>query len=363
MRQPGGETDKRRKAEVPLKILIVKRDKIGDLLLTTPMLSHLRASLPRAEIHLLANDYNAWVVADHPAIDRRWIYRRSRVGRRVRPLAAVQGAIQALQLRAQGFDWVIVANGSESHRAIRRGVMTGARRVVAYAADPAKYPRLTDPLAARTGRHESDLLLDMLAPLGVIAPSTMLYPQFRLSAAAQDFALGWLAGQGLRPGGYVVLGLGARRAKKQPDTAQVLRWSAHLRQAFGLDTVFMWTPGRSDNPLYPGDDDVAEPVLAAGAPQLHPFRGAIEPALGLIWNARASIFPDSGLMHFAAASPGGVVGLFADTSVSPHPDQWGPRGPRARWLEADISVSELSDAQLFDQLAPLLQQSPELPGD
>lgn len=46
-----------------MKILIVKRGKIGDLLLTTPMLRHLRASPPDAQIHLLANDYNAWVVA------------------------------------------------------------------------------------------------------------------------------------------------------------------------------------------------------------------------------------------------------------------------------------------------------------
>ena len=337
-----------------MKILIIKRDKIGDLLLTTPMLSHLRASLPHAEIHLLANDYNAWVVADHPAIDRRWIYRRARVGRSVRPMAALHSAFQALQLRAQRFDWVVVANGSESHRAIRRGLMTGARRVVAYAADRARYPRLTDALAPGSGRHEADLLLDMLAPLGIATPSTTVHPQFRLSVSAQRFATGWLAQQDLQPGRYVVLGLGACRAKKQPDTAQVLRWSARLRRDFGLDTVFIWTPGRSDNPLYPGDDDVAEPVLAAAAPQLHPFRGAIEPALGLIWNARASIFPDSGLMHFAAASPGGVLGLFADTGVSPHPDQWGPRGPRAQWLEANLSVSELSDADVFAKLEPLL---------
>ena len=39
------------------KILILKRDKIGDMLLTTPMLSLLRQALPDAEIHLLANDY------------------------------------------------------------------------------------------------------------------------------------------------------------------------------------------------------------------------------------------------------------------------------------------------------------------
>ena len=49
-----------------VKILVIKRDKLGDLLLTTPMLAHLRASLPHARIDLLANDYNAWVVADEP---------------------------------------------------------------------------------------------------------------------------------------------------------------------------------------------------------------------------------------------------------------------------------------------------------
>ena len=42
-----------------MKVLVVKRDKLGDLLLATPMLAHLRASLPQAQIHLLANDYNA----------------------------------------------------------------------------------------------------------------------------------------------------------------------------------------------------------------------------------------------------------------------------------------------------------------
>ena len=45
-----------------MKVLIVKRDKLGDLLLTTPMLAHLKASRPQVEVHLLANDYNAWVV-------------------------------------------------------------------------------------------------------------------------------------------------------------------------------------------------------------------------------------------------------------------------------------------------------------
>jgi heptosyltransferase III len=137
----------------------------------------------------------------------------------------------------------------------------------------------------------------------------------------------------------------------------VLRWAQRLKDGHGLDTVFMWTPGAADDPRYPGDDAVAEPVLAAGLTCLHPFRGPIPPALGLIWQARASVFPDSGLMHFAAASPGGVLGLFADTTVSPSPAQWGPCGPRSTFLEAAHSVAELSDESVFAALAGALSST------
>ena len=87
---------------------------------------------------------------------------------------------------------------------------------------------------------------------------------------------------------------------------------------------------------------------------LHPFRGPIPEALGLIFHARTSIIPDSGLMHFAAASPGGVLGLFADPADSAPAARWSPRGPRAAWLEAARRVSELADETVFASLAPLL---------
>jgi hypothetical protein len=59
-------------------------------------------------------------------------------------------------------------------------------------------------------------------------------------------------------------------------------------------------------------------------------------------------------MHFAAASPGGVVGLFADCGRLSSPALWGPRGPRAVTLEAERAVSELDDEAVFAALAPLL---------
>jgi heptosyltransferase-3 len=337
-----------------LKILIIKRDKLGDLLLTTPLLAHLRAAAPQAQIHLLANDYNAWVVADEPAIDRCWIYRRMRNGRRVDLSAAWGLLVQNRRLRAEAFDAAIVANGSPSPRAIERGLSAGARRVVAYVDDVRHYPRLTDPLPEAKGVHEVERLLALAQPLGISPPQVSPYPRYRLPDPVGAEARTWLTTRGLAPGRYVVLGLGARRAKKQPSTQQVLAWAQRLKSEFALDTVFMWTPGRGDDPRYPGDDAVAQPVLDAGVSHIHPFRGPVLPALGLIWHARTSLFPDSGLMHFAAASPGGVLGLFAETSVSPPPSQWAPRGPRAGYLEAALSVTELSDEEVFAAFGPKL---------
>lgn len=337
-----------------MKILVIKRDKIGDLLLTTPMLAHLKASRPQAQVHLLANDYNAWVVAGNPHLDRLWVYRRARHAGRVSPAAAWEQLLQYFALRRERFDAAIVANGAESPRAIRRGLRAGARRVIACCDAPGRYRGLSDALPVPAALHECDRLLALLAPLGISPPATPLLPEYRLPPQQDAFARDWLREEKLSPRGYAVIGLGARRQKKQPAAQQILRWAARFKRDLGLNTVFMWTPGASGDPLYPGDDAVAQPVLDAAAPHLHPFRGALLPAIGLIWNARCSIFPDSGLMHFAAASPGGVLGLFAETDVSPHPSQWGPRGRRADYLEAAASVAELPDELVFARFDALL---------
>jgi hypothetical protein len=114
----------------------------------------------------------------------------------------------------------------------------------------------------------------------------------------------------------------------------------------------MWTPGASASLIYPGDDAAAAVVLAAGEPQIKPFRGPLQPAVGLVWSARTSVFPDSGLMHMAAASPGGVLGLFAH--ASPPPEQWGPLGGRAQSLLAAGAVNGLADEPVLERLALLL---------
>lgn len=334
-----------------MKILVIKRDKIGDMLLTTPMLRLLRTGLPGASIHVLANDYNAWVLEGNKDVDRIWVYPRAKHGGRLRLKAAFQQISQLVALRREKYDFVFVANGSESHRGIRRATSLGAARVVAYVEEARRYPKVTDPLRIRADEHEAIRLAKMIKVMGLEVPETLPEPIFSPPQRYFQEASAWLASRNLAAGAYCILGVGARRIHKQPTSDQILRWAENLKERFGLVTVLVWTPGRRGDPLYPGDDDLVAPVLRDCPKYIHPFKGSLSAVVGLTWQARTSVFPDSGLMHLAAVSPGGVVGLFSDVERSAHPRVWGPIGTRAVTLVAAGSVAELPEETVYDAIA------------
>ena len=119
-----------------------------------------------------------------------------------------------------------------------------------------------------------------------------------------------------------------------------------------LDThVVHWWSAEPDRVSAP-----ARAILAAAPAHLHAMPDGLPAAIGLIHLARTSVLPDSGLMHFAAASPGGVAGLFADCPRLASPNQWAPRGPRVVVIEAPKEIAELDDEGVFAALRPLLSR-------
>lgn len=324
------------------------------MLLTTPMLRILKTTWPDAKIHLLASDYSAWVVEDNADIDKRWIYGRVRTGRRINFGAALRQPALYWQLKRERFDVAIAAGGAESPRAIKRALHVHANKTIAYASSAKWHSRLTDPQTVNEADHEALRIARHLTPLGITLPTILPHPEYQPPALALQFADQWLSAQSMVAKKYWLLGIGARNHEVQPTTQQILSWATWMHENHGLATVFIWTPGQLDNPLYRGDDAIVKPVLNARLPYVIPFRGLLKEAIGLIWRARTSLIPDSGLMHFAAASPGGVLGLFANSRVLASPHQWGPQGRRVEFLDAPKNVNELSDAVVFERLTRLL---------
>jgi ADP-heptose:LPS heptosyltransferase len=59
-----------------MKILVVQLNRIGDLILLTPMLKILKEKYPESELHFLTGRRNYDVAADHPLIDKTYMYKK-----------------------------------------------------------------------------------------------------------------------------------------------------------------------------------------------------------------------------------------------------------------------------------------------
>src|SRR5260221_3344893 len=90
------------------RVLIVRRDNIGDLVCTTPLLHALRERMPKAWLGALVSTYNAEVLARNPALDAVHVYEKLK-HRSGSLLSNILGQLKvASLLRAERLDYVLV---------------------------------------------------------------------------------------------------------------------------------------------------------------------------------------------------------------------------------------------------------------
>jgi len=333
-----------------IKILILKRDKLGDMLLTTPMLQLLRKHYPYAEIHILTSNYAAWVAESFPFVDKVWSYQKVRLKNSISITAITKQIYIFFRLRRIKFDWGIAAGGEYSHRAVRRLLWAGADKNISYSTNNSF--KISHPFIEPKTGHEALRISKLLLPLNIRIPREPSFLPDVYYKPTQDIFKSshkYLREHNLIKNKYIIIGLGARRKKKQLSPDQVHSIANYFLNHHNLNTVLMWTPGKSEDPNYPNDEKTANKILSINN-NIIPFCGPIKQSVGIIWDAKFSIFPDSGLMHFAACSPGGGLGLFAEVDISPHPNQWGPLGSNSSYLTAEISISKTSTDKILNHI-------------
>ena len=341
-----------------IKIIILKRDKLGDLLLTTPMLQLLKKLHPKSEIAVVAPESSAWILNNVPFVDKLYSYPQPK-SFDLKSIASI--FIQLfifLKIRLKHYDIAIAAGGEYSHRAVKRLIWIKAKRTISFVPKNKAIAGMTDPVIEpsykKKGRHESQRMVELLNPImkskkKLSPPPIYFSPPSDWLKKAQLF----LNQHHIKNKQFIVFGLGARREKKQASKEQIIATAKYVYKKYQMKTILVWTPGSKNNKNYPGDDQIARQILENTPKEMIPLRAPLDLTIGVIWLARKSIFPDSGLMHFASASPGGVIGLFAETNISPHPNQWGPLGINSTYIEAKKSIKELGIKFLFRELNSL----------
>lgn len=284
------------------RILIIQLKRLGDLVLTTPLIAGLRRHVPNSHI-TLALDGSAHSLAglvDHDAA----VFHRRDKGRFWR------------EIIGGNFDLVFDVTGND--RSALVSLLTRARRRVTwnrFARKPLRKLVYSDFVDSSVkNRHTADHHTDLLQAIGVEPESTPSH--LSIPASAGDEA-GTVLAKSYISGPYAIIHPGTARPEKYwlPD-----RWSAvanWLRDAAGLPVVIT---GSNDIAERSHIDQIDADVVDLAGKLPLPVSAAV------IANARVICAVDSLPVHLADALGTPVVALFGPTN----PFHWRPRRSTSR---------------------------------
>ncbi|HEX7551396.1 MAG TPA: glycosyltransferase family 9 protein [Candidatus Methylomirabilis sp.] len=331
------------------RILVVRKDNIGDVLCTTPALRALRAAFPKAFLAILVSEHCRPVLERNPDLDEIFTYTKSKHRAGWLGLPALWDLWDVIRrLRARRFDLAVSMGRPSSRSGGWLAYACGAPWRLGYVG-PRLHPfgfflnlgRDPGPITS----HEVDGSLALLASVGVPPAGRELTllpaPEAQTAIRRRLQEAGCASAAGL-----ALVHISNRRESSRWPLASFARTADFLQERLGLTALLSWAPGDASNPLFPGDDGKAEEVARQmrTRPLLLPTP-TLQELIAAMSLSDLILSTDGGPMHLAAALDVPQVVLFGKTGQA----HWAPISEKIvilqRGLRADrISAEEVEAA-------------------
>lgn len=335
-----------------LKILVIRRDNIGDLVCTTPLLYGLRKKFPTAYIAVLASSYNSEVLDRNPDVDEVFVFlkKHQKSNRRLSMLWKRWLLVRTLRKRC--FNHIILANGGWRYaRTLGGKEMIGFREP----GEPDnRQPDVMPPHHEGFNEHEVSKMARLGAMIGVddaMGPGR-LFPDPNLVELENTRlrALGW---DSSRPS--CAIHISSRNPKQRWPEEYFVALAEKLLRESPRQLLLFWSPGSASNAMHPGDDEMALRILLR-LKDLAVFpcpTGNIAQLIAAMTLSDQLICSDGGAMHVAAALKKPLLCFFGPS----HLKEWHPwHVPYVALQSASQEVAEISVVEAFDAFFSLLKE-------
>ena len=307
-----------------LNILIIRRDNIGDLLCTTPLMVGIKEQLIVDRLHVVTNAYVAPVLKGHYVIDTLYIYRKLKHGHTSFFKVIVERLKLIFQLRQYHYDYILAfdARALNLTRFLRK-------------------TKVLIPMIDWTHKTEVERAWELGQRLGLKGLPGPLTLPLHLYDPSSD----------IKNNQTIGIHISARRIKQQyPITA----WVTLIRKLHDMDPKLtfhiFWSPGDLKNPMHPGDDEKADTLknTLKNLPLQFISTPTLESLMEGLQRCGSMIMSDGGAMHMAAALNRPIIALFGDSNAK----RWRPWGAPYTIMQSetgdvkDIEPSEIIEAWL-----------------
>jgi len=334
------------------RYLFIRRDNIGDLVCTTPLIAALRARNPEAYIGALVNSYNREILQGNADIDEVFAYTKAKHRGSQRSLLGVlaERAQMFYKLRLASIDLAILATPGYQARSLNLARFAGSKSVLGFVNHAGEGGiNMGIPSEAPPGLHEVEEVFRLAPALGLEAnppPMNIVPDQHLKDSIGSRFA----ASFGFRSGAIVALHISARKPSQRWPVERFVEVARVLSSASEARILLLWSPGTKSNVQHPGDDEKAAMIVESlhGVPLLPLPTPQLRELIAAIANCDLMICADGGAMHIAAALAKPVVSLFGDSTAS----RWHPWKTRYELLQpesrnvSDIRADEVIEASL-----------------
>lgn len=311
----------RKKFPEPSNILVVRTDRIGDVVLTTPAVSALRKNFPRARISMIVAPLTRHLVEGNPDIDEIIVHDRN---------GANKGILgfwkQVFYLRQKKFDWAVIFHTKRWTNLFC--FLAGISRRTGYKDSKFGF-LLNDPVVDDRAvgiKHEAQYCLDVLNFVGVPASLSEFECVLAVNKQSDLWVERWCSENSLNPGDLIIVNPSASDPARE--------WPA---ERFAKIVEILQTKGIGPIAVIGTKTDLAAQKLISLLHQNHPVRifdlrgkTSMPQLISLLRKARLLISNDTGPVHVAAALKKPVVSIFTRNEPGINTDRWRPLGDRVR---------------------------------
>lgn len=338
-----------------MKILIIRRDNIGDLICTTPLFEAIRRRYPNAYLAALVNSYNAPAIQGNPHLDAIFSYTKGKHAEGEPVWRAYVRRLALLwQLRRMRFDYVLLASSGYASRSLKLARFMAPRHIVGFVTDQATSSAINLPIPYSDGAqlHETEDMFRLLTPIDIAGPipGLMVVPDKGLVRLLRErLPATVIEGQGP----LVALHISARKEKQRWPVERFADFAHCLHTKHNARFLVFWSPGDENNPFHPGDDGKAARLLSllANLPAAPVRTSHLSELMAGLSLCHAAVLSDGGAMHVAAGLGKPLVCFFGNSSA----ERWYPWGGNYQLMQKpsrdvnDICVAEAVEA--FERLS------------
>ncbi len=330
----------------PKRILVIRLDLIGDLVLSLTVVRALKRTYPGADIDLLATPASANVALHDPNLSEIITYDPN-IWRRPKALVQLKNWHEASKLvhrlRSRHYELAISVY---ANWAAVLALLSGARRRVGYG--PEGYPGfMTDPVpggipgrwmhyAPLDNKHEVDYCLELAKAAGATLTPEDRIPHLYVDEQSRQEVEQMLHDAGVHPGEPMIV------CHVSSNNGQSKRWPIPYWARL-IDRLVREEHAQVVLTGAPGDLPIIEDVMQRAWERAINFAGktSLTQLAALLQRADLVISGDSGPMHMAVAVDAPLIAIHGPTN----PSLGGPVSPGATILRSHIWCSPCYNAK------------------